>query len=87
MTSPLAMLRLILITLVTLSALIVVPSLALAGEMKLIVVALILLLHHTIVLNILLGLDVSFPLGNIIPMLKHFGSGGQHFTLNSDTLE
>ena len=85
MTSYLAMLRLILITLVTLSAVIVVPSLVLAGPTNLTVMGLILLLHHIMLLNILQGLDVSFPLGIIIPMLKHFGLGGPHFTLSFDT--
>jgi hypothetical protein len=85
--SYLAMLRLILTMLVTSSAVIVVPSLVLAGETKYIVMGLILLPHHIMLLNTLQGLDVLFPLGNIIPMLKHFGLGGQHYTLNSDTLE
>ena len=71
-----AMLRLILITLVTLSAVTVVHSLVLAGETKLIAMGLILLPYHTMLQNILLGLDVLYPLGNTIPMLKRFGSGG-----------
>jgi hypothetical protein len=79
--SYLAMLRLILTMLVTLSAVIVVPSLVLAGEMKLLVMGLILLPHHIMLLNTFQGLDVLFPLGNIIPMLKHFGSGGRVYTL------
>jgi hypothetical protein len=76
------MLRLISTTLVTSSAVIAVPSLALAGEMKYSVMALILLPHHIMLLNTLQGLGVLFPLGNIIPMLKHFGSGGRVCTLN-----
>jgi hypothetical protein len=81
------MLRLILIMLVTLSAVIVVPSLVLVGETKYIVMGLILLPHHIMLQNTFQELDVLFPPGNIIPMLKRFGHGGQHYTLNSDTLE
>jgi hypothetical protein len=87
MISYLAMLRLILIMLVTLSAVIVVPSLVLAGQTKLTVMALMLLPHHIMLLNTLLGLDVLFPLGNTIPMLKRFGGGGPHYTLSLNTLE
>jgi len=77
-----AMLKLILTTLVTLSAVIVVPSLVLAGETKYIVMGLTLLPHHIMLLNIFQGRDVLFPLGNTIPMLKRFGSGGPRCILN-----
>jgi hypothetical protein len=80
--SYLAMLRLILTMLVTSSAVIVVPSLVLAGETKYIVMGLFLLPHHIMLLNTFQGLDVLFPLGNIIPMLKRFGLGGRVYTLH-----
>ena len=84
MTQSPVMWKSILITLVTLSAVIVVPSLVLAGETKYNVMGFILLLHHTMLLNTLQGLDVSFPLGNIILMLKHFGHGGLNCIHTSD---
>jgi hypothetical protein len=44
--------------------------------------ALMLLPHHIMLLNTLQGLDVLFPLGNTIPMLKRFGSGGPNCILH-----
>jgi hypothetical protein len=82
-----AMLRLILITLATSSAVIAVLSLALAGQTKPIVMALMPLPHHTMLLNTLQELDVLFPPGNTIPMLKRFGGGGPHYIPNLNTLE
>jgi hypothetical protein len=68
--------------LVTSSAVIVVPSLVLAGETKYIAMGLILLPYHIMLLNTFQGLDVLFPLGNIIPMLRRFGLGGRVYTLH-----
>jgi hypothetical protein len=87
MTSFPATLKSILTTLVTSSAVIAVLSLALVGPTKLTAMALTLPPHHIMLLNTSQGLDVLFPLGNIIPMLKHFGSGGLTSIRTSDILE
>jgi hypothetical protein len=62
-------------------------SLVLAGPKSQIDWVHILLAYLTTHLNILVALDGLSQLENIIPMLKHFGSGGPVFILSSDTLE
>jgi hypothetical protein len=72
----------ILITLVTSSAVIVVLSLVAVGLMKLPAMAAILLQLFIIVLSIFPDHEGSYLPENTIPMLKHFGLGGQLFILN-----